>query len=180
MPDPEFILLGDAIWLDFVNTGRGRQAADPDRLPDQPAYHRWAKAEKLNSDADRVPFPDVLRVRGRLTQLAEALAAGRQPQASAVEQINELLAGVEGSYRMTRNSGRWQVQFTPGRPIDALEAIAESAARTMADPARHVRRCSAPECSLFYIDDSPDQTRAWCSSEPCGRLTRVERRRPSR
>ena len=30
----EFILLGDALWLDFVNSARGRIAASPDRLSD--------------------------------------------------------------------------------------------------------------------------------------------------
>jgi hypothetical protein len=37
MPHEAFILLGDALWLDFVNTARGRTAYSPDLLPDADA-----------------------------------------------------------------------------------------------------------------------------------------------
>ena len=50
MADPEFILLGDALWLDFVNTARGRGPVT-DRLPDAAAYHRWTKATRIGSVA---------------------------------------------------------------------------------------------------------------------------------
>ena len=33
MSDPEFLLLGDALWIDFINTARGREADPPDGLP---------------------------------------------------------------------------------------------------------------------------------------------------
>ena len=42
MEHPEFTLLGDAVWLDFVNTARGRTADPPDLLPDAAAFARWA------------------------------------------------------------------------------------------------------------------------------------------
>ena len=35
MAESEFTLLGDALWLDFVNTARGRTAPPPDLLPDE-------------------------------------------------------------------------------------------------------------------------------------------------
>ena len=47
MPDPEFILLGDAVWLDFVNTARGRSPNPPDRLTGPPAWHAWLDALQL-------------------------------------------------------------------------------------------------------------------------------------
>ena len=34
MSESEFTLLGDAVWLDFVNTARGRVSSPPDLLPD--------------------------------------------------------------------------------------------------------------------------------------------------
>ena len=33
MSQSEFTLLGDALWLDFVNTARGRDPIPPDLLP---------------------------------------------------------------------------------------------------------------------------------------------------
>ena len=64
MSDPEFILLGDAVWIDFINTAHGRQPDSPDGLADPAAYHRWSKAEKLTSDATQLPWSEVLRLPG--------------------------------------------------------------------------------------------------------------------
>lgn len=177
MSDPEFILLGDALWLDFVNTGEGRTPNAPDRLPDLAAYHRWAKAEKLASDADIIPFERLVDLRTTLASLADGLAAGRQAPASAVEVINEFLAQTAGYYQLTRTQGKWQVQFTPGHSTRASDAIVLSAARSLADSRKGVHRCVGDGCSLFFIDDSATQSRGWCSSTACGALNRVERRR---
>jgi len=177
MPDPEFTLLGDALWLDFVNTARGRSAAPPDQLPDPAAYHRWTKAEKLLSDVDAVPFPVVLAFRRELTLLAEALGAGRQPPASAIAAINARLSGQPGHEQLIRTAGAWELPFAPARPALALDAVARSAALTLADRARTVRRCAGDPCSLLFLDASTTQSRRWCSSAACGGRGRIERRR---
>lgn len=177
MPDPEFILLGDALWLDFVNTAEGRAPDAADRLPDLAAYHRWAKAEKLTSDADIMPFVRVLQLRTTLATLAEGLANGRQAPASAVELLNEFLAQAAGYFQLTRTQGKWQMRFTPGQPAHASDAIGQSAARTLVDLTKQVLRCSGEGCTLFYIDHSSTQSRKWCSIEACGDRNRVERRR---
>jgi hypothetical protein len=175
MPEAEFILLGDALWLDFVNTARGRTAPPPDRLPDDVAYHRWTSALRLRPD-DR-PFPDAQRVRAALTELAEALAGGYPAPAPAITQINDLLRGSGGSEQLTRVGGSWQIQFAPDRPPPALIAVARSAAATLADPLLIVRQCAGADCSLFFTDDSLTQGRSCCSVETCGRTARIERRR---
>jgi predicted RNA-binding Zn ribbon-like protein len=58
-----------------------------------------------------------------------------------------------------------------------LEAIAQSAAANLADPLLFVRRCAGETCSLFFTDDSPTQSRRWCTPSVCGREVRIERRR---
>src|SRR6266542_4693332 len=177
MPDPEFTLLGDACWLDFVNTVRGRTASPPDLLPDPAAYHRWTKAEKLASDVDVVPFEEVLRFRRELTRLAQSLSAGRHPPASAIAAINLRLAHETGREQLVRTTGIWQLRFAPARAPSALEAIARSAALTLADRARTLRQCAADPCSLFFLDGSTTQSRRWCSASACGGRGRIERRR---
>lgn len=177
MVDPEFTLLGDALWLDFVNSARGRAASPPDLLPDQAAYHRWTKAERLISDADRVPFAEVIEFRRHLTALAEALDAGRQPPGAAITAVNDALARTAGAHRLVRVGGAWRLQFAPDGAPAALEAIALSAASSLADPSAAVRRCAGATCSLFIADRSPNQSRRWCSPSICGAGARVERRR---
>jgi predicted RNA-binding Zn ribbon-like protein len=177
MLQTEFTLLGDAIWLDFVNTARGRTASPPDLFPDEAALLRWAAAQNLYLDSESPDFEDALRLRDRLTALAEALHQGLQPPAGSISAINEQLSRGDGCHQLTRVGGEWQLRFAPARRPAVLQAIAQSAASTLADPLRFVRCCAGESCSLFFIDDSPNQSRRWCSATVCGREVRVERRR---
>lgn len=176
MTTPEFTLLGDAVWLDFVNTTRGRQPTPPDLLPDLDAYLRWSVAHHLQPGAD-VAFTLVRTFRDQLTQLAEALHAGLHPPAAAIAAINTQLARSQGRHQLTRVNGSWRLRFAPVRPLPALEAIARSAAVTLADSTAIVRRCAGATCSLFFTDDTPNGSRRWCDPAVCGGNGRVERRR---
>jgi predicted RNA-binding Zn ribbon-like protein len=177
MDHPEFTLLGDAVWLDFVNSALGRTPNPPDLLPDAAAFTQWAVTQRLLQTDHRPPYQAVHELRARLTALAEALHAGLQPPAGSVAAINELLAGCTGSHRLVRVSGEWRLHFAPARPLSPLEAIARSAAATLADRSVAVRHCAGEGCSLFFIDSSPTRSRRWCSPTACGASLRVERRR---
>jgi predicted RNA-binding Zn ribbon-like protein len=175
MATPEFTLLGDAVWLDFVNSARGRDPFPPDLLPDAEAYARWSLAQQLEPGPDGLVL--VRGFRDQLTALAEALHAGLQPPAAAVAAINARLAGCSGSHQLTRVGGGWRLRFAPARPLRALEAVARSAATTLADRTAVVRRCAGETCTLFFTDQTPSQSRHWCDPELCGQWSRVERRR---
>ncbi|HEU5304834.1 MAG TPA: ABATE domain-containing protein [Gemmatimonadales bacterium] len=178
MVDPEFTLLGDAIWLDFVNTARGRVPAPPDLLPDPAALDRWAIAQDLEPpNGDGPVLKQVLTFRERLSALAEALHAGIQAPSASIVAINEQLSRSGGVHQLTRVGGEWQLRFSPARRPAMLEAIAQSAAVCLADPLRFVRRCAGESCSLFFMDDSPNQGRRWCNATICGGQVKVERRR---
>jgi predicted RNA-binding Zn ribbon-like protein len=177
MAETEFTLLGDALWLDLVNTARGRITSPPDLLSDDAAVLRWAEAQRLDLNGGAPPVDEVQRFRERLTTLAEALHNGLQPPAAAIAAINEQLARGGGCHQLTRISGEWQLRFAPERRPVVLEAIAQSAAASLADPLRFVRRCAGDTCSLFFTDDSPNQSRRYCSALECGRQVKVERRR---
>ena len=97
-----------------------------------------------------------------------------------VEAINERLASLEGRERLVRVGGAWKIRFAPSRQPTALEAIAHSVAETLANPLAIVRSCANAECGLYLIDDSPNQSRRWCSQSRCGARGRTERRRRSR
>jgi predicted RNA-binding Zn ribbon-like protein len=178
MSESEFTLLGDAVWLDFVNTAQGRFPSPPDLLPDAVALGRWARAQSLGwVDGNGISMDEVLRFRARLTSLAEALHADLQPPAGSITAINEQLSGNGGSHQLTRVSGEWQLRFAPARPPTLLEAIAQSVAAGLADPLLFIRRCAGETCSLFFTDNSPSQGRRWCNAAVCGQQVRVERRR---
>ena len=171
-----FTLLGDALWLDFVNSARGRSAPPLDLLPDFTAFARWCELQHLDP-ADAAAFPGVIEFRCRLTELAEALHDGAQAPGAAIAALNAQLGRIAGSRRLTRVGGEWRLGFVPSRPLDALEALARSAASTLAEVRTTVRRCAGETCSLFFTDDSPNGGRRWCDPGVCGRVANVERRR---
>jgi len=178
MLESEFTLLGDALWLDFVNTARGRGPSPPDLLPDAAALARWATAQSIEwTPQDERSFPEVLAFRERLIALAEALHSDSQPPAGSITAINEQLACNGGCHQLTRVSGEWQLRFAPGQRPSLLQVIAGSAAAGLAEPLRFVRRCAGQTCSLFFTDDSPNQCRRWCNAALCGLEVKVERRR---
>jgi predicted RNA-binding Zn ribbon-like protein len=173
----EFILLGDALWLDFVNSARGRIAASPDRLSDPDAWARWSSLQQLDSAGRVVTFPQILEFRTRLTELAEAMHDGRVTPTGVIAVLNEHLGRTAGRQQLTRVGGEWQLRFAPLRPPAPLEAIARSAAATLANRQLAVRRCAGAGCSLLFTDDSADGSRRWCDAAECGRDARIERRR---
>ena len=158
MDPAEFLSLGDALWLDFVNTARDRVRPPADRLDSPAAYHRWLAGQRLRADAD-VPFTEVRHLRERLAGLAAALD------------------GAGGHLRLMREGGSWRLDFAPAAPTGALAAIARSAAETLADERCAVRECAGETCSLFFTDDSARQNRDYCSPAACGHGRVVERRR---
>src|SRR4026209_914979 len=178
MSESEFILLGDAVWLDFVNTARGRVPSPPDLLPDTEAIGRGARAQSLDwANGTEPSLEEAVAFRRCLTELAEALHADLQPAPASLAAINHHLDRNGGSQQLTRVSGEWQLRFAPVRRPSLLEAIAQSAAAGLADPLLFIRRCAGESCSLFFTDDSPNQSRRWCHAAMCGRQVKVERRR---
>jgi predicted RNA-binding Zn ribbon-like protein len=176
--DSEFILLGDTLWLDFVNTAP-LPPHQPEKLPDAAAYQRWMQVVQLTPDND-IDFGQVRRFRTQLQALAQCLDAGRTPSPAATEVISRMLGRLEGTERLLRAGGHWRLQFQPLRPPLSLEAIAASAAATLANPVAAVRRCAGEGCGLYLADFTPEQSRRWCSPARCGRRGQVERRRVSR
>lgn len=59
----------------------------------------------------------------------------------------------------------------------ALEAVAESAARSLSDPVAVIRRRGTPGRGLYFVDDTPAQSRRWCGRGRRGRSGGIERRR---
>ena len=96
MADPEFVLLGDATWLDFINTVPAVPSA-LDSLPDAAAYHRWTKASKLVSDADHVSLEEIRGFRSQLAYLAAALTEDRQPRSWSFKPSTRFWPGPEAT-----------------------------------------------------------------------------------
>ncbi len=178
MPDLEFVLLGDALWLEFINTVAGPEGSDT--LPDPAAYLRWTKAVRVEAPMNAVAFPEAVEFRGILLSMAKALATSRTPPPAAIAAVNGRLRRIDGREQLIRVGGSWQTRFVPARTLTALEAVARSAGNTLTSPVVAVRRCANPGCLLFFADASPNLSRRWCSRARCEQRGQIERRRIAR
>lgn len=172
-----FVLLGDALWLDLLNTARGRQPEPVDRLGTEARWLAWCDAVRL--PGTRADFPAALVLRNHLTDVATALARGAPPPSSGIRALNTELSRIPGTEQLVRVAGRWQLPFLPQAAPGCIASIARSAAESLSLSHSQVRVCAGPTCSLFLLDRSPQLTRRWCSPLHCGRGMRVERRRRS-
>lgn len=173
--DAEFFLAADALWLDLVNTSRHEGRAD--RLGDLAAWHRWTRACQLPSGAGHEPLRRVHQVRTALAELAGALADGRHVPGGAIDMVNALLARLPGHEQLVREGGSWRLRFAPRDVSPALEAVARSAAATLAEAGAVVRRCSNPSCGRYFVDRTTAGTRHFCSELTCGQGRWADRRR---
>lgn len=174
--DPEFVLLGDALWLDFVNTAPAA-AHSSDSLPDIDAYDRWIRACRLRPDPARPALAAVRQFRRQLRGLADAMMSHAPIPSAVAGMLNQLLDARTGHERLVREGGHWQVRFLPHHPPTAQVAIARSAAATLAETGALVRACANPACGLLLLDTTPQHDRHWCSEDRCGHAGGVERRR---
>ncbi|HEX6669024.1 MAG TPA: ABATE domain-containing protein [Gemmatimonadales bacterium] len=182
MPTPEFPLVGNLLWLDFVNTEPVLDGARVDLLHDVEDLVAWLQtadappqptrpALRGGTSEGRAVFREALALRAALRAGAERLAEGKPPGEELVRAINRVLAERPGYRELVREGKGW---VTRVRPVtisarQVLVPIAESAAWLLehGDPSL-VRRCEGSACVLLFYDTTRNRSRRWCSMEGCG------------
>lgn len=178
-----FVFLGNAAWLDFVNTVIG--AERPVELLRDPAdLTRWGKAAGLLRDgeppADAPALVAALAYRETLRAAARALSDGAEVPAAAVEQTRAWLGLHRIGLVLQRQGAGWRLCEVPENdgPLTLLSRIAADFARFLADvPAPLLRQCGAADCVIYFHDTSKNHTRRWCSMETCGNRAKAAGRR---
>jgi len=175
-----FLLLGEPLALDLVNTHVRRGGVDVELLDTPRALTAWLAAE-----ADRLPWSgastaaDLLAVRALRDAIAELLRARRagvRPAAAALRRVNAALATAAASSRLVwAASGPRLVPATLARQRGALlRALAVDAFGLLTGhDADAVRTCEHPDCVLQFVARNP--RRRWCSATLCGNRARVAR-----
>lgn len=182
---PEFLFLGDRLWLDFVNTEIVDRGEPHDLIPDFRRWMAWHAAadvagtteakvlpRKWGSEADRKEaLARAVAFRSELRRMAGRIASKKPVPESALRAINDVLRR-GASYGQLKRSGKGFV--CRGRrdlhdPLDLLVPVAEDAADLLCegDP-ESLRKCGNPVCVLFFYDRSKSHTRRWCSMTQCG------------
>jgi predicted RNA-binding Zn ribbon-like protein len=180
----DFLLVGNLLWLDFVNTEPMRNGERVDLLPELGDLVDWLEtaaglppdqARRARRWEGKDEGSEVLRearaLRAALREGAERLARGKAVGERAVAAINRVLGSRPAYRELVREGKRWMSRERPAStsPYHLLVPIAESAAWLLehGDPSL-VRRCEGSSCVLLFYDTTRNRSRRWCSMEGCG------------
>jgi len=189
-----FVLIGERLWLDFVNTDDVRRGARLDLLRDFEALVRFLEAVTL-LDVERAQgmrrralqqpagaaaaLVDARRVRAALRALAERGANSERIRGDALAEINRVLGRSAGTRRVeSRADGSFARAFVPVGDAFAglIIPIVESAADALiAGELARVRRCGDPRCSRVFYDATRNGRRRWCDMATCGNRAKAAR-----
>jgi predicted RNA-binding Zn ribbon-like protein len=180
---------GGRTCLDFANTVDWRLSDAPQELlPDYATLLRWSESRatlppaaiaRLKALSAKEPakaeavLKDARKFRAEICRDATALSSGESVD---LTQINRRLAATPGQPRLIKTA-TGHVHDLPGRQLEEpLWPLLWSwaAVLTSADAGR-LGLCQAKGCGWFFVDESPNRSRAWCSSEGCGNRERARR-----
>jgi predicted RNA-binding Zn ribbon-like protein len=180
---------GGRVCLDFANTVDWRLSEEPQELvPDYQAFLAWCvrrgtllprTAASLGSHARTNPtgakavMTEVVSLRAEIWKFADALREHRSPD---VPIVNAMVARLPPQPPLLRREHAY-LHDLPGDDLRApLWPIMWSltAVLTSTDAGR-MGCCQAEGCGWFFVDESPNRTRMWCSSEVCGNRERARR-----
>jgi predicted RNA-binding Zn ribbon-like protein len=187
-------LVAGNLALDFVNTDPGPSPEDEvlrdyddlvawgrhAGLLTEPEARRLLRRARRSPAAARAALQRGLRLRGYLSELFQAVAAGRPPPGRCVAALRgdeaealahaELVAG-PGGFRWS-----WARDDDLARP---LRQVVHAAVELLtAEPGGRsglgrIKRCGG--CPWLFVDESKNRSRRWCSMDNCGTDEKVRR-----
>jgi predicted RNA-binding Zn ribbon-like protein len=180
---------GGRICLDFANTLDWRLSQEPQELiPDYEALLAWSGrrgtvltsvAAKLQSLAHangadaRAVMKQALSLRAEIWSIADALKEGRNVDLSLV---NRMLQELPPQPRLVESHGIYAYHLDGRYLAEPLWPVLWSLTAVLAsDDAKRLGSCQAQGCGWYFVDESPNRTRLWCSSEVCGNRERARR-----
>lgn len=175
-----FLLLGEPLALDLVNTRLRRNGADVELLDTPAALAAWLRAEHerltWKGALDQDDLHAVRTLRDAIGKLLHALRAQVRPTQAALRSVNQALSHPGRQLRITWPDSA-PVLAAPqahGQREALLHALATDAAGLLTGPmAGRVRECAHPDCVLQFLARNPN--RRWCSDLLCGNRARVAR-----
>jgi predicted RNA-binding Zn ribbon-like protein len=188
--DNRFILIGNQLCLDFVNTQIVRDGQPVDLLGGIDDFVSWLVEVKVldaakeqmvrkqwgsGKEAEKT-YKSALELRAILRRMVEQLAQGRPAPQSAIAVINQLLAQPAGYAELRRVKGGYEKHFhlSLNKPVDLLIPIAESASDLLCyGDLSLIKKCENSACILFFYDTTKNHSRRWCSMEACGNRMKV-------
>jgi predicted RNA-binding Zn ribbon-like protein len=177
------------VCLDFANTIDWRTSDEPQELlPNYAALLSWSKARgtlparalkrlqelaATRSAAAAVALRQAHALRSDILETAQALSLGNYAELTA---INRWLSTMPAQPQLVRNGSAYTHDVSGAAFEEPLWPVLWSLATllTSADAAR-VSCCRAHGCGWYFVDESTNRAREWCSNNACGNRVRAQR-----
>lgn len=178
---------GGRVCLDFANTLDWRTSDEPQELiPDYAAWLAWserrgalpaAAIKKLKPRATSKEAEATLQkayaLRRDIWTISDALRDGRGAE---LRLVNQMLSAAPQQPELMRQDRGYRHALAGTDINEPLWPVLWSLTALLAsDDARRIGCCEADGCGWFFVDESPNRTRRWCSSEVCGNRERARR-----
>jgi predicted RNA-binding Zn ribbon-like protein len=183
-----FLLVGNHVALDFLNTKPVLAEGPKELLPDAESLVRWlaasgvlasqkgkAMAKKWKNTPKAAAFlEELIAFRERLRAAVVRQEAGAPVSDRFIAEVNLLLERHPSVIALRRKGGRLEreVVVEPEKPEEIWAPIARAVAELLSDvPTVRVRKCEA--CIVHFLDTSKKGSRRWCSMNICGNKVKV-------
>ncbi|HEX7924301.1 MAG TPA: ABATE domain-containing protein [Bradyrhizobium sp.] len=178
---------GGRVCLDFANTLDWRTSNEPQELiPDYAALLSWserrgtlplAAIRKLKAhSASSLAVATMQKahdLRRDIWAISDALRDGRSAD---LRLVNQMLARAPRQPDLVRQERGYRHALAGTDVTEPLWPVLWSLTALLAsDDASRIGCCEADGCGWFFVDESPNRTRRWCSSEVCGNRERARR-----
>ena len=179
---------GGRVCLDFANTVDWRTSPQPvELIPDYRALLGWSLRRGTMSRQAIVSLTQrdghtracvavmakAFALRSEIWTICEALEAGAQLK---LRRLKAMLVMAPRQPPVIRSRGAFVHAFEGRDVVEPLWPVlwSLSAMLTSVD-AQRIGVCHARGCGWFFVDESPNHSRLWCSSAICGNRERVRR-----
>jgi predicted RNA-binding Zn ribbon-like protein len=181
---------GGRVCLDFANTLDWRLTDNPQELiPDYNALLTWSDRRQILL----APVVTRLRTRARTdaegalavmkqatllrTQIWAIADALREGSAADLREVNSMLQHLPPQPKLVEQEGGRYAYALKGQELaEPIWPVLWSLTAVLAsEDAARIGSCQATGCGWYFVDESPNRTRLWCSSEVCGNRERARR-----
>jgi predicted RNA-binding Zn ribbon-like protein len=177
--------------LDFLVTLRGRKEEKRETLQSFSAFIDWCRLAGIINDSQATRYKttpsraaaeclrEAIRLRETLYRIFSGVTANRTPSDADLTRLNRLLRH-ETCYSQIRldpdGHPLKETVTVPRGPWQPLMRVGQSAVDLLtSDQLGQLKACANPRCAVFFIDQSRNHSRRWCSMARCGNLIKVTR-----
>lgn len=170
--------IGGRVWVDFANAEVLAKRNIADVFASEGVFLGWLQRHGIQAPAGFGDLTLARELRAHLGGTLPLLARSEPLPPETLELVQEILAEQARWTRLTAEVGGYQLEEVRRVETlsDVLGPIAESFAQTLAhEELSRLRKCESESCDLYFLDDSKNGRRRWCSMAQCGNRSKAAR-----